>query len=309
MRFLLPGVVAGLCAAALFGACSQQAEEPSTPQLNVRPRIARPTSCPAGNECAGGSCAPIPASIRPHIQTALILFRTPLSGEPACARQYDLIIGAVRPDEVRPINPNIRLFDYTLIRYHRFDEGPKTAADWAVAHGWDPEDFYLHYREDVMVPTWEGQVIVPGFPPGMVPGWNPSGVGGKPHSATQRSQSRVVGYDYGNPTPWYFANLGHPGYRQFLFERTAGLIDGTWYYNEPYASGPLDGVLCDEAVYYPSFGEGLLDKTTEYYGIPLTDTHPYAITTENLYPRCRKRCWAWSAGRRTSCRTTDTCFS
>lgn len=282
-----PGILHAsvLAAVAALAACSQQTE-PSAPRQHATTTFcATDLSCPFGQECVDGTCVPIAASLRPHIQTAVMVLRGPIDGSETawCASHYDLIIGGVRPDEIRAINPHARLFDYTLVRHHRFDRGDKTAAEWAVAHGWDPEDFYLHYREDVVVPTWEGRVIVPGFPPGMVPGWNPGG-GGNPASATSRSQSRVVGFASGDSGPWHFANVEHPGYRQFLFERTAGLIDGTWYYNQPFATGPVDGVVCDEAIYYPMFGEGLLDRSDEYYGIPLTENHPFAVALENLYP-------------------------
>jgi hypothetical protein len=117
----------------------------------------------------------------------------------------------------------------------------------------------------------------------MVPGWNPGG-GGNPASATLRSQSRVISWYRGEPVPWYLANVAHPGFRQFLAERTTGLINGTFYFGRPFVGGPIDGVVCDESIYYPIYGEGLLDRSTEYYGIPLTENHPYAIAVEELYP-------------------------
>ncbi len=240
--------------------------------------------CPPGQECVNGTCRPIAPALRPHIQVALMMLRGPLDANETnwMATRYDLFIGGARPDEIRAINPNARVFDYILTRYHVYDTGERTAAQWAVAHGYDPEDFYLHFRENVTLPTWEGRVIVPGFPAGMVPGYNP---GGPNASATQRSQSRVVGYYYaGSPTPLCFANIAHPGFRQFLAERTEALIDGTWYFNQEFGLGPLDGVLFDEALYYPLFQEGKLDKSTEYWGIPMNDAHPYAAALANLYP-------------------------
>jgi hypothetical protein len=276
--------VATVAVFALICGCSQQME-PAVPELAVTSTFcATDLSCPFGYECVDGVCVPIAASLYDHIQTASILLRAPIDGAETAwrATHYDLMIGGLRPDEIRPLNPNARLFDYTLTRYHRFEGDPGSASAWAVAHGWNPEDFYLHYREDVYVPTWEGRVIVPGFPPGMVPGWNPGG-GGGPASATQRSQSRVVGYFNGEAEPWHFGNLAHPGYRQFFAERIAGLIDGTWY-QEAFATGPLDGIMCDEAIFYAVFGEGLLDRSTEYYGIPMTAEHPYALLMESLYP-------------------------
>lgn len=243
-------------------------------------------SCPPGQECVNGACLSIRPALRRHIQLASAIMRPPL--DPAenawRAGHYDLFIGVTDPDAIRAINPYARLFEYSIIRFHQFDQvGTKTASAWAVAHGYDPEDFYLHYKEDTYIPTWEGRVIVGGFPAGMVPGWNPGG-GGNPASATIRAQSRVVGYYYGRATPDYFANIAHPGFRQFMAERIAGLIDGTWYYNTPYASGPLDGILGDEAIWYAIYKEGLLDHSVEYYGIPINENHPYAIAYEQFYP-------------------------
>jgi hypothetical protein len=61
-------------------------------------------------------------------------------------------------------------------------------------------------------------------------------------------------------------------------------MDGTWWYNQTYASGSADGVMIDEAIWYPVYGEGLLAHSTEYYGIPVNDDHPYTFALENLYP-------------------------
>jgi hypothetical protein len=240
-------------------------------------------SCPFGEECTGNGCTPIAASVYPHIQTASMLLRDPLSSAETAwrAQHNDLLIGGIDPDVARAVNPNVRMFEYVVSRFHRLDSGPKNASDWAVAHGYDPEDFYLHYREDVDVPTWESTVVVPGFPAGRVPGWNP---GGPNASATSRAQSRVVGYNNAGGEPWYFANVANPAYRSFLAYVIEGLIDGTWYHNQPFASGPIDGVLMDEAIWYPIFGEGLLDHSNEYYGQPIVDDHPYTRAIEGLYP-------------------------
>jgi hypothetical protein len=241
-------------------------------------------SCPFGEECTGSGCAPIVPSIYPHIQTASSLPRGPLNDAETTwrAQHNDLLIGGIDPDVARAANPNVRLFEYVVARFHRLDRGDMKATAWALAHGYDPEDFYLHYREDVDVPTWESTVIVPGFPPGRVPGWNP----GAPNaSATSRDQSRVVGY---NNAPdgerWYFANVGNAAYRAFFAHAVEGLIDGTWYYNQRFASGAIDGVMMDEAIWYPLFAEGLLDHSDEYYGIPISDDHPYTHALEELYP-------------------------
>jgi hypothetical protein len=243
-------------------------------------------SCPPGQECAGGACVPLRPALHRHIQLASALLRPPLDAAENVwrASHYDLFVGLVDPDAIRAVNPYARLFEYSMIRFHRFDvPGTKTASAWALAHGYDPEDFYLHYKEDTYIPTWEGHVIVPGFPAGMAPGWNPGG-GGNPASATTRAQSRVVGYYPNRPTPEYFPNIAHPGFKQFMAERIAGLIDGTWYFNTPFASGPLDGIMCDEAIWYAIYKEGSLDHSVEYYGIPINENHPYAIAYEQFYP-------------------------
>lgn len=270
-----------LAAAALLAglACSQTSEPSDT---TTQSGCVTDFSCPYGEECAGGGCAPIAASLYPHIQTASVQHRGPLDDAEVVwrAQHADLLIGGIRADVARAANPNVRMFDYVLTRFHRFDQGTKTAWDWGLAHGYDPEDFYLHYREDVDVPTWESTVIVSGFPAGRAPGWNP---GGANASATSRSQSRVVGYYYGGE-PWHFANLAHAGYRAFLAEHIAGLIDGTWYFNQPFATGPIDGVLMDEAIWYPRFGEGLLDHSSEYWGQPIDDDHPYTRAVEYVFP-------------------------
>lgn len=242
-------------------------------------------SCPFDQECDGTACANLEPALRPYIQTASILLRSSLdTGEANWrAAHFDLLIGVSDPDGVRAVNPRARIFQYMLARINRFDRpSSKTAMAWAAAHGYNGEDFYLHYREDTYVPTWEGHVIVPGFPAGMVPGWNPGG-GGNPASATSREQSRVVQY-YNGGDPGYFANVGNPGYRAFLDAYVVGAIDGTWWYNQKFASGPVDGVMVDEAIWYPVFGEGELDHSTEYYGIPIDDNHPYTRAIENLFP-------------------------
>jgi len=242
-------------------------------------------SCSFADECDGSACAPIEPALRPYIQIASCLLRPPNDANEAAwrAAHYDLLIGNFDPDAARAINPHARLFEYVIARYNRFDRPvSKTAMQWASSHGYDGEDFYLHYKEDTYVPTWEGRTIVPGYPAGMVPGWNPGG-GGNPATATSRDQARVVGY-YNGGEPWYLANVANPGYRQFLISYIAGLLDGTWWFNQTYASGSLDGVLIDEAIWYPIFGEGLLDHSTEYYGVPVNDSHPYTYAIEDLYP-------------------------
>jgi hypothetical protein len=283
MRFhLAPAIPAALFTALLL-ACTQTSEPGDTG--TVAGGCVTDYSCPFGEECGGAGCVPIATSLYPHIQTASALVRAPIDDAEQTwrAAHYDLCISRLDPDRMRATNPGIRMFEYTIARYQRFGTGPNNPDAWAVAHGYDPEDFYLHYREDVNVPTWEGVVLVPGFPPGVVPGWNPGG-GGNPASATERSQSRVVGFRNGMATPWYFANLTHPGFRRFLVEHARMLVQGTWYDEPPFASGMVDGVMIDLGIYLPLFGEGQLDRTSEFYGVPVNEDHPYAVANETLYP-------------------------
>lgn len=282
MFFRIVRGLAALCVLAILS-CDHAMESTTPPAtFTTSDYCATDFSCPIGQECVNGSCATIRPALRPHIQVASALLRTPTPSEITWrAGHFDLLIGHTKPDESRVVNPNIRMFDYTLIRFHRFDDGPQTATAWAIAHGYNPEDFFLHYREDTVIPTWEGKTIVPGFPSGMVPGYNP---GGPNASAVLRSQSRVVGY-YSNPEPLYLANIAHPGFRAFMVDYAAGLIDGSWWFITPYASGPVDGIMGDEAIYYPQFNEGLLVRSTEYWGVSHTEPdHPYAIAFEQFYP-------------------------
>jgi hypothetical protein len=271
-------VIAG-AAVALGMACAQS----SGPSDTDRSPGACVTdlSCPFGQECDGSACAPLGPSLYAHIQTASALFRGYL--DPAelqwRAQHYDLVIGMAEADALRAANPHIRIFEYLNTRYLVH---PVEASAWASAHGHDPEDFYLHYREDTTVPTWETTVLVPGYPPGVVPGWNPGG-GGNPATATSRDQSRIPGFWSGLPEPWYLANVDHAGYRAFLREHAAELIEGT-FWSSGFASGPVDGIVCDNAIYYPIFQEGRIDRSAEYYGVAMTDDHPYAIAYETLYP-------------------------
>lgn len=269
---LLTGVVAS---------CSPS----STPNVpGASTECARDRDCSIGEECGGAGCVPARPTLYGHIQLATVLFR-PYNDNSEIdwrATHSDLIIGQTRPDEMRAVNPNVRLFGYFTNTYHLYEtEG----AAWAVAHGHDPEDLYLHFREDVLVPGWG--IIVPGYPAGVVPGWNPNWQpGDPPASASERSQARVVGAAAGSSL-WYFANLDNPAYRQFLAARATSLMDGSLS-GAQYASGPLEGSLVDNAIYYPIFDQANLSKTNEFYGIPLDDTHPYAVAFELFYTEAQQ---------------------
>jgi hypothetical protein len=271
-------IIAGLLAAISL-ACSQSAGPTSPPGDNPPTACATDLSCPFGQECDGTSCAPLGPTLQPHIQTASALLRSYQDDSELAwrATHYDLVIGQANADALRASNPHIRVFEYLNTRYLVHDT---EAAAWADANGHDVEDFYLHYREDTTVPTWETTVLVPGYPAGVAPGWNP---GGANATATSREQSRVVGFYQGIPTPWHLANVDHPGYRGFLAVHARELIDGSFWFNT-YATGPIDGVMCDNAIYYPLFQEGKIDRSDEYYALPMTDDHAYALAYETLYP-------------------------
>lgn len=243
-------------------------------------------SCAFGEECDGAACAPIAPTLRPHIQTASFLLRDPIDANEASwrASHFDVLIAVGDLDVARAANPNAKLYNYLVTRFNRFDlpGTPKTAMAWAANHGYNGEDFYLHYKEDTVVPTWEGKVIVPGYAAGVVPGWVPGSP--KPGATAQtRDQSRVPGY-YSGGEPWWMANLANPGYRKFLDAYLAGSLDGTWWYNQKWATGPADGTMIDVSIWYPAYHEGVLEHSVEYYGIPVNDGHPYTYAVESSFP-------------------------
>jgi hypothetical protein len=191
----------------------------------------------------------------------------------------------VNADRIRAANPNARLFEYAIFRYYLNAED---AEEWAASNGHSSENFLLHYREDVEVPGYESIVLVPGFPLGFVPGWNETPApDDPPATATEQSQSRVCGVSDRRGDPWYLANITDAGYREYLVDRTERLVDGSLY-NAVNASGPVDGVMIDCAIYYPHFKEGLLDKTNEFYRIPIDDSHPYALGFLTFYADLRE---------------------
>ena len=249
-------------------------------------------SCPDGEECGPGGCQPVASTIYPHIQLASALLDS--YADPADvawrAAHYDLLIGALHGhvDAFRGINPDVRLFEYVLVRRHPDEPGRNPGAQWAAAHGYDPEDFYIHYREDVDRPDLSGTTIVPGYPIGFVPGWNPDPApGDPPASATTRAQSRVP-FTPGRLGMTFMPAVGNAGYRAFYTDFVADILDGS-FYGAPHASGPVEGIMCDVAVYYPEFDEGLVGRTGEYAGIPMDDNHPYSRAFETLYPELALR--------------------
>lgn len=269
-------------------ACSTSSTAPDT--AGAPPAgVCRDSECPAGEECDGSGCVPVRPTLYPHIQLASALFR-PYIDETEIdwrADHFDLLLGhaAVPADRLRAGNPNVRLFEYTEFRYHLY---PQETENWAALNGVSAEDFFLHYREDVNVPGYGSTVLVPGFPPGVVPGWNPGrGPDDPPASASERAQSRIFGIPETGHEPWHLADITDPGYRRFHIERMDLLLDGSLY-GAANVTGPVDGVMVDHAVYYPMFNEGLLDKTDEFYGVPLDDSHPYALGFLSYYADLRE---------------------
>jgi len=271
----------------LMPACS-----PSTAPDSSRtppPGGCRDNECPIGEECDGAGCVSVRPTHYPHIQLASALLRPYIDAAEIQwrAEHFDLLIGyaAVYADQLRSANPDARLFEYTEFRYHLYEGETE---EWAPLHGFSAEDFFLHYREDVNVPGYESTVLVPGFPLGVVPGWNPGrGPDDPPASATERAQSRVFGIPETGHVPWRLADITDPGYRQFHIERMGPMLDGSLY-GATNVTGPVDGVMIDHAIYYPQFNEGLLDKTEEFYGAPLDASHPYPLGFMSYYADVRE---------------------
>jgi hypothetical protein len=291
MKLCFPSalVASAIALTAVLASCAADAVDPDLGAVSGA--CASDLGCPHGEECGALSCQALAPGLYPHIQTASILFRYHSDAEEVAWRagHFDLLIARVNEhvDEFRAVNPNVRLFEYMYARYHNYDDFGNRATDWAVANGHDPEDFYLHYREDVAVPTWEGTVLVDGFPAGVIPGWNPdAGPGDPPASASSREEARVVGYRGGATTtsdPWCMGNINNQAYRDFLLYWASSVLDGSLN-NRSFGGGPIDGIVFDNAIYYPQFGEGMLEKTEEYYGIEMNDQHPHALGFATLYP-------------------------
>ena len=263
----------------VMSACSQS----TAPNQTVNPPqgVCRDSECPSGEECDGAGCVPTRPTLYPHIQLASAAFRPYVDDTEVewRAQHADLLIGRTGAfvDRIRAANPNARLFEYTIFRY---DYYPDAAPAWAELNGYDGEDFFLHYREDTPVPGYESRVLVEGYPAGVVPGWNPDRLpDDPPASATERSQSRAVGMPSGTAAPFRMANITHEGYRRFLLDQMTALADGSLL----GANRPVDGILVDLGVYYPLFNEGIINKTEEFYNVPLDDYHPYAVGFLTFY--------------------------
>lgn len=272
-------------AAGLFLVLGAACSSPSTaPDPVTSSAGCRDGECPPGQECEDGGCVPVRETLYPHIQLASALFRPYIDYEEIDWRadHFDLVIGyaAVDSDRLRAGNPDIRLFEYTEFRYQLYENESR---DWAALNGYSFEDFFLHYREDVTLYDYGATVLVPGFPAGFVPGWNPArGAADPPASATERAQSRAFGIAEAGHEPWRLADITDPGYRRFHIERMDALVDGSLY-GAANVTGPVEGIMVDHAIFYAQFNEGLINKTDEFYGAPLDGNHPYSLGFQTYY--------------------------
>lgn len=278
-NFAWPALFVAACLLASAG-CS-----PSTgPDTTPPPGACRDSDCPAGEECDGAGCIPVRPTLYAHIQLASALLRSYNDDAEVDwrASHADLLIGhtVIDADRLRAANPNVRLFEYEIVRYF---SDPGSAEAQAALSSYSVEDFFLHYREDVQVPGYESTVIVPGFPAGVVPGWNPGWKPGEPSaSATAREQSRAIGFPRSGDPP-NMANITNTDYRWFLIDQMEHMADGTAY-GASIATGPVDGMMIDLGVWYPFFNEGVIDKTSEFYRLALDESHPYAQGFITFYP-------------------------
>jgi len=287
MRFAMVAAAALACVWAC--ACGTQTGPDSGP---VAGACVDDFACPDGQECGPAGCQPVAGTLYHHIQlaSALLGSYTDPGDVSWRAGHYDLLIGALHGhvDGIRAVNPDVRLFEYVLARRHPDEPGRDIAERWARSWGYDPEDFYLHYREDVDRPDLSGTVVVPGYPAGLVPGWNPApDPGDPPATAAARAESRVP-FVPGPVSMMFMPAVALNSYRVFFATMVADLIDGS-FYGAPHASGPIDGIMCDLPLYYPEFDEGFVGHTETYAGVPLDDNHPYARAFETLYPEMALR--------------------
>jgi len=178
------------------------------------------------------------------------------------AYRYDLFVGnGERIAEIRAINPDILMLAYMTVRANgveTFGAGctihDLCAEPFASQEGYDVENFFVHYQEDV---SYNFTFPVGGWMTVSVPGWNPGREGGDPPAtAASLSESRVWGaWDY--QQRW--ANIADPGWQHWTSERIVALTE--------YGGLELDGVLIDGIA--RNVGEMAwmqFDKTREYAG-------------------------------------------
>jgi hypothetical protein len=234
------------------------------------------------------SIAPEPKRLPPggsvfnHIRTFEIDCETVFdeAGTDFVATHFDVFVGGgVQIPRVYESNPNIVVLEYAAIRANSPDVfGPDCEMDhlcieqFAADHGYDPEDYFLHYKEDV--------TYVMEFPDGgtedvFVPGWNPDWQpGDPPASAAEESESRVWG-------------------RWALGQRWANVESVPWRHwkNECVSwcmvknGQAIDGVLVDGVIRI----EDLLslmqfDKTHEYLKEPFGGGHSHIDDAYSYIP-------------------------
>jgi hypothetical protein len=178
------------------------------------------------------------------------------------ATHYDVFVGGgVQVPRIYDTNPDIKLLSYITVRANSpesFGAGCSLddfcAEDFAADHGYDVEDFFLHYKQDVCF-DWS-------FPDGglqtvAVSGWNPDWQSGDPPaSASQKSESRVWGR-WQPDQRW--ANIASPAWQHWRNEYIADTMQK--------GGRDFDGVLLDGVVRIPSVLDWMLfDKTIEYWG-------------------------------------------
>lgn len=103
------------------------------------------------------------------------------------ANHHDMVVaGSVRKeviyDALKGANPDVLLIGYISMQV----EPEKWLENWAVEHGYDPEDLYYHYYYDTTVQLTQGRTL-------FIPGWG----GG---SATTRKEARASSM-YGGYSP------------------------------------------------------------------------------------------------------------
>ncbi|MCK4546917.1 MAG: hypothetical protein KAW17_05675 [Candidatus Eisenbacteria sp.] len=203
------------------------------------------------------------ASIFDHIKTFEICHDALDDAETDfIATHYDVFVGTgIRFPRVYETNPNILVLSYILIRANSgvyfgpsCEIGEFCAETFAAAHGYDVEDFFLHYREDVSY-LWN-------FPDGgtqdvFVPGWNPEWQpGDPPASASAKSESRVWGRWKANQR---WANVASRAWQHWRNEYLAHTMRK--------GNTVVDGVFVDGVVkIVGAMSHMMLDKTIEYWG-------------------------------------------
>jgi hypothetical protein len=176
------------------------------------------------------------------------------------ASHFDVFVGTgVQVPRIYEVNPDIALLAYITIRANSPESfgpscplGDLCADTFCSNHGYDVEDCFLHYREDV---SYDYNFPDGGLQTVSVPGWNPDWQpGDPPASATEKSESRV----WGRWTPEQrWANVASRAWQHWRNESIAGSMqkDGR----------VVEGVLIDGVVRLTGeMSYMMFDKTLEY---------------------------------------------